>query len=198
MHGPETRQSLLLRLRDSKHHDAWAEFVSIYEPLIYRVAKNRGLQHADAQDMTQEVFTVVGKAIGRFDPAKSKGSFRGWLSRITRNTVINFLTRDKESRGSADTQTYLLLQQTTTQNGSAEACFDIEYRRQIFRWAANRVKDKVEQSTWHAFWATAVEGKSIDEVAIQLGKSSGAIRIARCRVLTRLKEEAKTFDDENE
>jgi RNA polymerase sigma-70 factor (ECF subfamily) len=34
---PTTRASLLLRLRDPRDHDAWVEFVSLYEPVIYRV-----------------------------------------------------------------------------------------------------------------------------------------------------------------
>ena len=113
MQGPETRKSLLLRLKhtntstanaslDPAQQQAWADFVVIYEPLIYRLARAKGLQHADAQDMTQDVFATVGGAIDRFD-AEAKGSFRGWLFRITRNLVINHLTRDKETAGSGKT-----------------------------------------------------------------------------------------------
>ncbi|HIF33547.1 MAG TPA: sigma-70 family RNA polymerase sigma factor [Planctomycetes bacterium] len=50
------------------HNEAWSEFVAIYEPLIYRLARAKGFQHADAQDLTQEVFTTVGGAIDRVDP----------------------------------------------------------------------------------------------------------------------------------
>ena len=56
MENPDTRKSLLIRLNESSHDDAWPEFVEIYEPLIYRLAKAKGLQHADAEDMTQGFF----------------------------------------------------------------------------------------------------------------------------------------------
>ena len=60
MEGPETRQSLLLRLKDATQQEAWQEFVDIYEPLVYRLARKRGLQHADAMDISQEVFSADG------------------------------------------------------------------------------------------------------------------------------------------
>lgn len=51
---PETRQSLLVRLRDRDDARAWEDFVKIYEPLLYRLIRRRGLQHADAQELTQD------------------------------------------------------------------------------------------------------------------------------------------------
>ena len=36
---PTTRQSLVLRLRNLDDQAAWAEFVGIYEPLIYQLAR---------------------------------------------------------------------------------------------------------------------------------------------------------------
>ena len=58
-HSPDTRESLLLRIRDSQDREAWQEFVSIYRPLIYRVGRRHGLQDADAQNLAQEVLQKV-------------------------------------------------------------------------------------------------------------------------------------------
>lgn len=66
--SPATRQSLLVRLRNPRDEQAWAEFVAIYAPLIDRVARANGLQSADAADLAQEVFRAVAGAIDRFDP----------------------------------------------------------------------------------------------------------------------------------
>src|SRR5580700_4699869 len=92
---PTTRASLLLRLRDSQDHEAWVEFVSLYEPVAYRLLRRHGLQDADARDLTQELFMAVGRSIARWDPAKDRGSFRGWLRRVARNLVINWLKKSE-------------------------------------------------------------------------------------------------------
>ena len=191
---PDTRKSLLVRLADPTQGQAWEEFVAIYEPLIYRLARAKGLQHADAQDMTQEVFSVVGKAIDRFDPDSLQGSFRAWLSQITRNLVINSLTRDRQTRGTGDTNMQLLLQEQPACDEETATWYEVERRREIFRWAAKNVREQFEETTWRAFWLTGVEGETIEDVARVLGKSQGAVRIARCRVLAKLKDEVGRFE----
>lgn len=195
MNDPETRKSLLLRLKDKSSEDAWPEFVALYEPLIYRLARAKGLQHADAEDMTQDVFSAVEKAIERFDLSDERGSFRGWLFRITRNLTINFLSRDKFPRGSGDTDYQMLLEQHPMVDEETATMFQLERRREVFRWAAKRIEDKFREDTWQAFWLTGVENVSIEDAATRLGKTPGAIRIARCRVLARLQEEVKRFED---
>ncbi|MBI1248030.1 sigma-70 family RNA polymerase sigma factor [bacterium] len=119
MQGPETRKSLLVQIQDMSQQLAWREFVTIYEPIVYRLVRRHGLQHADAQDLTQEVFTAVQGAIQRFDPHSETGSFRGWLFRIARNLVINFMTRRKEPRGSGDSRLLALLRELPTEESQA-------------------------------------------------------------------------------
>src|SRR5260370_361870 len=97
---PSTRASLLLRLRDPQDHEAWVEFVTLYEPVTYRLLRRKGLQDSDARDVMQEVFLAVSRSIDRWDPAKERGSFRGWLQRVARNLVINWLKhRDRRVVG---------------------------------------------------------------------------------------------------
>jgi RNA polymerase sigma-70 factor (ECF subfamily) len=60
---PATRASLIVKLRDPADTDAWREFVTLYEPLVYRLARRKGLQDADARDLCQEVFRTVAQAI---------------------------------------------------------------------------------------------------------------------------------------
>ena len=65
---PETRASLILRLPDATDVEAWDEFVEIYRPLVYRVARGRGFQDADANDVAQEVLVAVAGAVDRWVP----------------------------------------------------------------------------------------------------------------------------------
>ena len=192
MQGPETRASLIGRLGDPASTEAWAEFTEIYRPLVVRVARAKGLQHADADDLAQDVFTIVSRAVESFDPA-ANGSFRGWLFTITRNLCVNHLSRSRKPIGSGDSDIQRLLLQQPADDATV-TLFEMEHRRVRFRRAAEGLKQQFTDSTWLSFWLTAVDGKSIDAVAQQLNKSSGAVRVARCRVLARLKDKLRDED----
>jgi RNA polymerase sigma factor (sigma-70 family) len=192
---PATRASLIVKLRDPNDDDAWSEFVALYEPLVYRLARQKGLQDADARDLCQEVFRAVARAVDRWEPGR--GSFRGWLSRIARNLLINFLTRGHyQFHGSGATSVMELLDAQPARDPSASALFEAEYQRRVFQWAADDVRGEFAPSTWQAFWQTAVEDRSPSQVAVELGISVGAVYIARSRVLARLKRRIEKLGDE--
>lgn len=186
---PTTRQSLVLRLRNLDDQAAWAEFVGIYEPLVYQLARGKGLQDADARDLCQEVFRAVAGAIERWDPDPAKGRFRGWLFRIARNLLVNyFADQSRHARGTGSTSVHEMLEASPAQDAQTEAEFAAEFQRQAFRRAAGQVKHEFGDATWQAFWKTGVENRAIEQVARELGMSTGAVYIARSRVLARLRE----------
>ena len=185
---PSTRASLLFRLRDSQDHDAWAEFVSLYEPIAYRLLRRHGLQDADAREVMQELFLAVGRRIDHWDPARERGSFRGWLRRVARNLAINWLKQRKRrvsATGGSDLQA--MLDKLPADSGPETAEFDKELRRALFQRAAEQVRREVQAVTWQAFWETAIVGTSAGDAANKLGMKVGAIRVAKCRVLARLR-----------
>ncbi|QEG22310.1 RNA polymerase sigma factor [Mariniblastus fucicola] len=187
---PKTRYSLIGKLHDPQNLEAWNEFASIYQPLIFRICRQRGLQHADATDVTQEVMSRVSKAIGTFDGQQQGATFRGWLYRVTRNLVIDFFRR-KENRQVAGGETGLL-ELIAANPGEAESHeFRLEYQRQIFSLVTNQVRDEVNPKTWQAFWRTEVENASVDSVAKSLDMNRGAVYVARSRVIARLRKAAE-------
>jgi RNA polymerase sigma factor (sigma-70 family) len=195
--APSTRASLLVRLRDPRDERAWSEFVDIYTPLVYRLARRRGLQDADAIDLTQEVFRAVAAAIDRFDIDPARGAFRAWLSRIARNLTINALAaRDRQVRGSGDTSVARMIdeQQAASEEPSAE--FDAEYRRRLFDWAADRVRAEISETEWRAFSMTGVEGREPREVAEALAISVGTVYSYKSRVMARLRRLIEQVDQD--
>jgi RNA polymerase sigma-70 factor (ECF subfamily) len=194
-HSPATRASLIVKLKDPGDEDAWSEFVALYEPLVYRLARQKGLQDADARDLCQEVFRAVANAVDRWEPGR--GSFRGWLFQIARNLVINFLTRGySRNRGIGGTSVMELLDAQPAPDLSASAFFEAEYQRRVFQWAAGEIQSEFSPSTWQAFWQTAVEDRGASDVAAELGLSVGAIYVARSRVLARLKRRIEKLGEE--
>ena len=186
-HAQNTSVSLILRVANQSDVDAWRSFAAIYEPLVYRIAISKGLQPADADDLVQEVMTRVAKSVGRWDPDDSKGSFRGWISTIARNLVIDFLRKTRRTPLTSDKTDIRRLVESTPDPGDESRYFDREYERQLFINAANEIRSNFTDNTWNAFWLTAVRNESIESVAKKLSMTTGAVYVARSRVMARLK-----------
>ncbi len=193
----KTRYSLIGKLHDPQNLDAWNEFASIYQPLIFRICRQRGLQYADATDVTQDVMSKVAEAITKFDSKQPGATFRGWLYRVTRNVVIDFLRR-RENRNFAGAKTGLLELIQSEPDAAASREFRLEFQRQIFSVVANEVREEVKPKTWQAFWRTEVEHKPVADVAQELQMNAGGVYVARSRVLAKLRKAAEKRMNESE
>lgn len=185
---PTTRASLLLKLRDPHDHDAWVEFVSLYEPVIFRMLKRSGLQEADAMEVLQDLLLAVCRSVDRWSPDPERGTFRGWLQRVTRNLVVNWVRRTKRQliTTSIDMDSLAIVDESLDGDETHE--FDSEVRRSLLHLASEQVRQEVQANTWMAFWEIAVVGREPIDVAAQLNMTPGAVRVAKCRVTTRLRE----------
>jgi len=195
--SPSTRYSLLLRIKDPQDHAAWVEFVEIYEPLVYRIARQKGLQDADARNMCQEVFQAVAKSARHWTQDAHPGSFRGWLFRVARNSIVDlFRQQRRQARGTGDTDVQRQLENLAANEDECKHSTESEYRRHLLDVAARSVESEFSASTWQAFWLTAVESREVAQVAQELGMSPGAVYIARSRVMARLCRRVKQIEGE--
>lgn len=155
--------------------------------MIYRFARRRGLQDADARELVQNVLVAVARAVERWQPDTEKGRFRAWLFRIARNQLINMVQQRRLDAASGGTAEWIAISQLDSSTNQTSQHL-VDYRRELFRVAAAHVRDNFQETTWEAFWRTSVLEQPIDAVARQLGISVGAVYIARSRVIHRLKE----------
>lgn len=183
---PETRNSLLVRLSNATDTGAWVAFQAIYEPTIYQLAKDRGLQDSDARDVTQEVLLAVHCQIGAWEYGTSKGTFRGWLFRVTRNLTLKAVRqRGRRSRQLVYTD---ILDQWPVSQDTGASLFLLEYQRQAFQWAAKSIRNRFEPASWQAFVRTGIGAEVAAEVAADLGMSVGAVYAAKCRIMSQLRD----------
>ena len=193
---PETQASLILRLPCAADAEAWSQFVSIYEPFVYRFARRGGLQDADARELVQNVLMSVARAVGRWQPEETRGKFRTWLFRIARNQLLDTLAKRKVV-GQGGTTMLRALDHLPAGDGGHNKEIRLAARRELFVWAADRVKTSVKEATWQAFWQTAVLEQSPEAVGEELRMSVGAVYIARSRVLTRLRKEIQKWEGDD-
>lgn len=197
-HLNSTSISLLDRLRRNDE-DAWSRLVQIYGPVVYGWSRKRGLSPEDASDIMQEVFRAVMRSIGSFQrPSNQSGAFRGWLWTITRHKNLDFV-RNIASQpiargGSTALQKLHALASTDVDSDDPSMTSDVqpadgEELSGIHRRAIDLVRHHFDRTTWQAFWRTAVDGCSPEDVANELGVSRWAVYKARSRILERLRSD---------
>jgi RNA polymerase sigma-70 factor (ECF subfamily) len=197
--GPPTSPSLVARLRDRQDHATWAAFVELYAPVVFAFTRKRGLQDADAADLTQDVLRSIVGAITRFEYSRARGGFRAWLFHITRNHLRSFHRRaarlDRLTAGPPGVGP-VNLDELPGGEDDLEAVWETEWRRELFARACESTRREVEPTTWEAFHQTAVLGRSGQVVATELGLSVAAVYLAKSRVLARLRRFVEAVEEE--
>ncbi len=183
-----TSRSLLARVQGGEP-DAWDRLVHLYAPLVLQLCRAGGLHDQDAADAFQEVFRAVVASIGQFHRARDGDTFRGWLRRITQNKVRDHYRRlGREARGAGGSSARDRLAQLPDAEPADELESD-DAEPGLLARALGLIRGQFEDRTWATFWQTAVDGREPADVAADLGMSPGAVRVAKCRVLHRLREE---------
>lgn len=194
-HDLTTQPSLLVRIRDPLDAGAWAQFVEIYAPLVYGYLRKRSLQDADAADVAQEVMRTVSQTIGQWTYDPGRGTFRGWLLSVVNSRLTDF--RRKQQRQLATMANAAAAHDAAFSNtAAASAEWDRDYQRQLFHAAAQQVREDFSNSSWQAFWQTAVEGKSASQAAQRLGVSTAAVYLAKARVMARIRQQLEILTGE--
>ncbi len=192
---PKTRHSLVARLADTGNGKAWNEFLEIYEQVIYRYACSRGLQPADAENVTQQVLEAVMVKSRTWD-ASAGGSFGAWLFRVTRNLAAKSWNETERGASPLADSGGSWLAEAEVPSEEEQSLFLFEYRKALFHWAALRVRDRFAPQTWDAFWQGMVLSKTPEQIASDLGLSRSSVYVAKCRVLRRIRAEIERFEHE--
>jgi RNA polymerase sigma-70 factor (ECF subfamily) len=186
-----TRVSLLGRLRVAPaDHQAWAEFVNRYGPLILRWCRRWKLQEADAEDVTQNVLVRLAEKLRTFeyDPARS---FRAYVKTVAHYVWCDFLeSRRRPGAGSGDSEVLELLDTQLARDDLATR-LSAEFDHELLEAAQHAVRVRVEPRTWEAFQLTAVDQLSGAEVAARLGMTVPNVFKARSKVQKMLREEVR-------
>ncbi len=160
---------------------AFGQLVERYERLVYATAFRRLNNHAEAQELAQEVFV---KAMERIDQLRQPECFGGWLRSITTRMAINRAVRRAPAHA-------------TEPHTLESTCVDFETplghvlageRRQQVRDGLDRLGN-LDRETLVAFY---VEGESLLEMSDRFASPVGTIKrrlhVARKRLAKQLEE----------
>jgi RNA polymerase sigma-70 factor (ECF subfamily) len=184
-----TSRSLLERVK-ADDPTAWERLVTLYAPLVFHWCRRWHLQDQDIADICQEVFQAVVAHIETFRKERQSDTFRGWLRTILQNKVNDhFRKLGHEGRGVGGTDAQRRFAQLLVPQPEEDDQAAAQEERGLFYRAVDLVRAEFEERTWQAFWRTAIDGQAPKDVAADLHMSPGAVRVAKSRVLHRLREE---------
>jgi RNA polymerase sigma-70 factor (ECF subfamily) len=187
---PSTHISLLTRLREPSDQEAWLRFVDLYAALVYQFGIRRGLQDADAQDVTQEVCLTVSRAMNRFDYQPERGRFRDWLGVITLRAIERQRRKVTCGQGRGGDESGALRHEPDAKGRSEWVA---EFSSHLFRNALQRIRPVFAEKVWRAFELVWLENVSPAEAARLLEQKPQWVYKAKFQVLLRLREEVQAL-----
>jgi RNA polymerase sigma-70 factor (ECF subfamily) len=155
---------------------SWDEVVRSHSARVYRLAFRLTGNRADAEDLTQEVFVRVFRALDSYRP----GTFEGWLHRITTNLFLDSARRKARIRFEA-------LPDDAERVPGRERSPEQAYHDDNFDGDIQHALDELPPDFRAAVVLCDIEGLSYEEIAATLNIKLGTVRsrIHRGRTLLR-------------
>jgi RNA polymerase sigma-70 factor (ECF subfamily) len=192
----ETSLSLLASIRQSGDSESWNRLVELYAPLMRNWLRAYEVNGADAEDLIQEVLTVVFQELPSFKHNARTGAFRNWLRKILVHRMQNYW-RGRKQHPPAKGGSSLLeqLNQLEDENSQLSLIWNERHDRDVITKLMELVRPRFESKTWEAFRRQMFEGQKAADVATALGLGIGSVYMARNRVLAALRREAEGILD---
>jgi RNA polymerase sigma-70 factor, ECF subfamily len=180
-----TSSSLIVDLK-AMSPERWHQFTLLYSPLLRFWIRRKSINNHAEDDILQECLRTVFTSIEQFEKKAAKGTFRGWLRIIVQRRVADYYRLRQEENPA--TQAFWDSVTTPAQKDPDELVAEQKAMQALEARALELVKNSTTEKTWQMFWMNVVEKVPTAEVARQFGVSSAAVRVAKARVLQRLKD----------
>ena len=183
----ETHLSMLARVQQTSIGHSWNEFSDMYDGMVQGWLRRQNVQAQDADDIRQEVMTVVLRKIGDFRHNGRPGAFRAWLKSITSNCLRDFWKKKNRSTISGPDLGEMAAQ-LEDDSSNQSMLWNAEHDRYIINHLLNDISERMSEKSVTIFRRVAINQEPAEAVAEDLQMTLGAVRVAQHRVLKALKE----------
>ena len=188
----KTSLSLLDRVCTTRDEQAWRMLADVYTPLLHGWLRRYDVQPSDADDLTQDVLLVVSRELPAFQHNGRPGAFRAWLRGILVNRVHYFWrSRKQRPLAGGDSDLDRALAQLEDPHSALSQEWNCQHDRHLMQQMLGRLESRFNETTLTAFRRIVFDSWTPEQAAQELGISTNAAVIAKCRVLKALRQEAR-------
>ena len=180
-----TRSSVLRAVANTENEAAWQRFFDLYAGFVFSIARSKGLNDTDADDIVQMVFSDLARNLPSFKYDREKGRFRPYLAALVKWRVIDRL---KAVRRDADLKADFMEEAKFAATTEDEDFEEREWQSAAMEETLRRIKPEVRPEHYAAFVASAVEGQDTDVVTKLYGISRDSLYQIRKRLTVKLRE----------
>ena len=154
------------QLAAGRYHNAFEQLVERYKERVFRLCFSMVRNETQAEDLAQDIFFRVWKALPRYHGAASLST---WIYSITRNCCLTYLKRQKThpAISLAEPELERLEESAAVQREVLEPGTDLDVQ-----WMLAQLPEKYRQVVTLFY----LESKSYEEVSAMLGLPMGTVK----------------------
>ena len=168
---PLDADSILIERCLEGDQGSWEDLVKVHTRRVYAICYRFLGKDEEAQDLTQEVFLRIFKTLKSF--RAGEGSFTVWLSRLTRNLLIDNYRRTKGERMTDSLETQLpMIEETSLAGGRTDGLLAGREASELLQAALQKLSPELRE----AVILRDLQEMEYREIALTLSVPEGTVK----------------------
>ncbi|MCP4456363.1 MAG: sigma-70 family RNA polymerase sigma factor [Planctomycetes bacterium] len=178
----ETTTQTLDQMGVRQDTDVWETFSNHFFPAICRMARQKGLTQADAEDAAQQTLLSFMQAMRQGKYHRTKGRLSAFLFAVANRTILN--ARRRNARHAPETSRPW---QDLADERSDHLTWETQWQKILLVQSLERIRKATDPQVFKAFDLYCLQERPAHEVAETLHITPNAVYIAKSRVLSQLR-----------
>lgn len=195
--GSKTSPTMLEKLgkveEPSNWNRAWCRFVELYGPIVYRLAKKRGLSQDEADNLVQEFLVTCVEKLPNFEYDPQRGRFRNWVITVALNLIRRHFRHSRLGQGRAQVDVNDIADQVPDQEVEAVGQWveGVENAR-LIHMAFEELRGEIPSDQYEVMEMIRA-GRKPKEIAEAMGRDRNWVDGVKFRNLQKLRAKATTL-----
>ncbi|MCH8913345.1 MAG: mobile mystery protein A, partial [Planctomycetes bacterium] len=137
-----------------------------YKSLIYRYARQRGLNSADAEEIVSACFEKLSQVMAEFEYRPTRGKFKSWLRQLASHKISHLLAKQGRAELLPNSELDLHC------SAANDAVWERTWQREVLTYCVQQARVEVSTRNYSVFQLSVYDDWTAREIAQALGMST--------------------------